>query len=95
MSLIKNLTAALTALLLVSSASASEPKEERYIQFFDGAMTVYTKFQEFNKEESVRFENFINSRWASKKCSFNCIDDGREAAKEYAAKMKVKLNNEI
>lgn len=94
MGLIKLTSVIFLASIAFAPVHAADTKD--YVQYFDGAMTVYKKFKEFNAPESERFKSFIDSRWASSNCkNTSCLIDGKEAAKEYASRMRVPLENEI
>lgn len=76
------------------SPSMSVADEHKENQFFEGAMTIYSKFKEPSKEHSEEFYAFIKSKWQQAKCDTSCSVDGKDAAHEYAMKKQVKLEEE-
>ena len=84
------LAAAALAAIMISPAVADQKGFEQYA---NGAMIVYSKFKEPSKEESERFFEFIQTKWAAHGgCSNECSDDGQRAGMTYASTMKVKLD---
>lgn len=86
-----------TAILIGACMAPVVHAEEANFQVFaDGAMKVYSLFQEPSKQESEQFYSFIKQKWDKEACVSNsCEVDGLNAGKEYAAINRVKLDNEI
>ncbi|ARB05894.1 hypothetical protein fHeYen901_121 [Yersinia phage fHe-Yen9-01] len=76
------------------SPTASMADEHNKHQYFEGAMTIYSKFKEPSREQSEQFYSFIKSKWQQARCQASCSVDGRDAANEYAMQRKVKLDDE-
>lgn len=93
MSLTKLAVCAIMITLFISPVVLSSDEHKRH-QYFEGAMSVYSKFKEPSKERSEQFYMFIKSKWVLAKCNSTCSNDGVEAAKEYAVQRQVQLDNE-
>lgn len=53
-------------------------------QYLDGAMTVYTKFDSPNKQQSDEFLSYIKSEWKESNC-FDCRGYGVSVAEKYVS----------
>lgn len=89
---LKPLAVVLCAMALSAPSSAATINHDNFNNFVEGALKVYSKFQEPSKQESEQFYSFLKSKWTS--CQPDtCKVEGQRVGEEYAAMNQVKLDN--
>lgn len=78
-------------ILIPSVCLASQKDSKEFDQFVEGALTIYSQFQEPSKKESEEFYKHIKSHWAESQCSAKCSAWGSLVAEDYVQQKKIKI----
>lgn len=81
----------LITLALMSSLACSAKEPDKFNTYFEGAMTVYSQFENPSKVESERFYAFVKSKWTETSCKSDCTEWGYITAKEYVKQKNIQV----
>ena len=78
-------------ILVPSMCFASQKDAKEFDQFVEGALVIYSQFQEPNKKESEEFYKHIKSKWTDSQCSTKCSTWGALVAEDYVEQRNIKI----
>ncbi|ADJ19435.1 lysis inhibition [Acinetobacter phage 133] len=78
-------------LTITVSLACSAKNPDKFNTYFEGAMTVYSQFENPSKDESERFYAFVKSKWTETSCKNDCTEWGQVTAKEYVKRKNIQV----